>query len=110
MFTENKPTDVVYQYNWKDLIFITRLRNGTWKYRVNYKKLVKKLNEDVKRNNPKSTYYDLYYSNNTDKVLELGVMIGSKVEELFTRCKISYGDLPKGEVDIEKWLKIAWSE
>jgi hypothetical protein len=76
-------SEIVYVYNYKDLILITRDRNGEWFYRYNLLRILKHL----QKINPNEEKYKGY-----DKLFEVGCTFQAKIAELLKYCKKSYGD------------------
>lgn len=83
------PDDTVYCYNYRDLIFITRTRDGRWFYNYTISKIVEHINKNRvdKINLNPLKYHDI------NDMITLGLLIGSKSSDLIRECKVSYGDL-----------------
>lgn len=76
---------IVYVYNYKDLILITRHNSGEWRYHYSITRLVSYLN---KKNGSK------YGIGSNSDMLSVGVIVGWLIYPVINRCKIAYGDLP----------------
>jgi len=77
--------DIVYCYNHKNIIFITRTRDGKWRY--NYK--IGDIFDVVNRNLPKKEHYN---PSNPDHLWQVGQRMGVEVVKATDKCKKSYGD------------------
>ena len=72
MIKNNNPKRIVYMYNYKDAIYITRKANGEWFWLHNYHNIIKVLN--LKNKSP----------------MIQGFETGRKVKKLLDYCKKSY--------------------
>lgn len=82
-YTNQTPESVVYMYNWKNLIYVLRTKDGKWHYTSNLYNIVEHANKTAK--------YQFRYQSQKD-MFEVGRMFGMCLEELVEKCKLSYGD------------------
>ena len=76
---------VVYTYNWKEVVLITREREGTWLYTYKAKTVIDHIN---KKN---GTNYSIH---SKEDLLQVGIILGYLVAFLTNECRVSYGDEP----------------
>ncbi len=74
-------SEIVFVYNYKDLILITRNRNGEWFY--NYSPI--KLFRDYQKG--KNNFFI-----NSINSMKIGVSFGSRINAILRYCQESYGD------------------
>lgn len=89
---EKLPSDIVYVYNYKDLIRIQRTRGGEWSFYYTIKTIADHINDTTKRENVNWKRSDLIHYCCNEDMFNLGLAIGAKAELLITRCQKSYGD------------------
>jgi len=77
----DNPENIVFIYNHKDALTITRSAGGTWRWQSNVLKC-------------KRHYLDIddYKILNWLDYLLLGVEIGADIKEVLKQCKIDFGD------------------
>lgn len=77
---------IVYVYNYKDLIMITRTESGEWFFEYTRSKIMQKTNKNRKKEGKRP-----YGINPTDS-FSTGVITGWIAYKLTEQCKLSYGD------------------
>lgn len=86
---------IVYTYNFKDLIRVTRDDKGNWNYNYTIADVFEKLNK-------KRSLKDRYDLSKPIDLWEVGVIMGYKVKELLDYCQESYGDVKDNFIHTNK--------
>lgn len=76
--------EVVYFYNWKNLIYITRYKDGEWYWQSNPRKLFDSSNKNSE---------EKYRFENSRDWMRVGIITGMEIKRLLDYCKKSYGDV-----------------
>ena len=79
MLKIKKQTDSVYMHNWKDILFITKDRAGTWYYTCNTLKMLARLKNKFPDNKA--------YQYGTLDWYEIGITTGAKIYQELEKCK-----------------------
>lgn len=79
---------IVYLYNWKDLVMVTRTKSGIWETTFTISKVIKRLNN---KRAPPNKIRISYNQEFIDALTDFAVVR----HELTNACMVSYGDNPE---------------